>query len=80
MPAPPTPTPTRTLTPTPYLGPWLKLKGSYASRFRLQSTIPASLIAYDSDDATQAYFHNANFPPQPKSFTTEHTENTEKNI
>jgi hypothetical protein len=48
---------TLTPTPTPYLGPWPKLKNSsYASRFRVQSTIPGSPIAYDSDDTTQPYF------------------------
>lgn len=48
---------TLTPTPTPYLGPWPKLKdSSYASRFRVQSTIPGSPIAYDSDDTTQPHF------------------------
>lgn len=63
-PADPTPEPTQfmiivtlTPTPTPYLGPWPKLKdSSYVSRFRVQSTIPNSPIAYDSDDTTQPHF------------------------
>lgn len=48
---------TLTPTPTPYLGPWPKLKdSSYVSRFRVQSTIPANPLAYDSDDNTQPHF------------------------
>lgn len=48
---------TLTPTPTPYPGPWAKLKdASYASRYRLQSYIPAAPLAYDADDTTQPYF------------------------
>ena len=52
-----TATPTPTPTPTPVLGPWSKLKdASFLSGERIQSYIPASPVAYDTDDTTQPYF------------------------
>lgn len=50
-----TPSPTPTPIPTP--GPWSKLKdSSFISGERIQSYIPASPVAYDSDDTTEPYF------------------------